>query len=400
MKISVIIPMYNAVGSIERCLKSVVDQSFCDLEIIVVDDGSTDGSGQKAREIAVGDSRISVISQENKGLIGARKTGIQAASGDYVLFVDSDDHIDPDMIEDMVAHSENGDVDVILEGARFWMGDRQNKALNYAAEGMYSGRELEELKKTLLCAEDYCTMQVLPFLWNKMFKRDLIKPHVLEADEKITIGEDVAIGFPAILKAHKIYVSSKAHYNYIKGEGTMMSTKNEEKEFSNAIRLYGYLKTRFQQLGYGDDASLKGVRRLFINQLFTRAYESTNSIMRCTGLYPFIADVAEQLIIYGAGEFGKEVFARAFRISTVKYWIDRNAEAISDAGHDISKLDDCEITDKDEILVAVLNRKTAGKIAQSLIEKGAAADRIHVFELTDSQEQELIQYGEDHYLRN
>ncbi len=400
MKISVIIPMFNAGGSIERCLKSVMSQSFHDLEIIVVDDGSTDGSGQIACGLAADDARVTVISQENRGLIGARKTGIWAASGDYVLFVDSDDYIDADMIEDMVAHSGNGEVDVILEGAKFWIGDEQSMALNYAVEGTYSGQELEDLKRTILCAEDYCTMQILPFLWNKMFRRDLIKEHVLEADEKITIGEDVAIGFPAILKANKIYVSGAAHYNYIKSEGTMMSTKNEVKELENAVRLYGYLKMKFEQLGYADDACLKGVRRLFINQLFTRAYESTNSIAGCDGLYPFVDDVPGQLIIYGAGEFGKEVFERASRISTVKYWIDRNAKALSGTGYTIKKLEDCEITEDDEIVVAVLNRKTAYKIAEALVNKGVASDRIHVFELSDTQEQELIKYGEDHYIRN
>lgn len=400
MKISVIIPMFNAEGSIERCLKSVMTQSYQDLEIIVIDDGSNDGSGRTALEAAADDCRVRIIRQENRGLIGARKTGIQAASGEYVLYVDSDDYIDADMINDMVSCSENGCVDVILEGARFWMGDRQSRVLNYAAEGMYSGSELDTLKRTLLCAEDYCTMQLLPFLWNKMFRRDLIKAHVLEADEKITIGEDVAIGFPAILEARKIYVSEAVHYNYIKGEGTMMSTRNEAKELENAVRLYGYLKARFEKLGYGDNICLKGVRRLFINQLFTRAYESTNRIVGSDGLYPFIDDVSEQIIVYGAGEFGKEVFGRASKASKVKYWIDQNAEALSGLGISVNKLDECEITKEDVIVVAVLNRKIAGRIAESLIQKGAAGSRIHFFELSDAQEQELIQYGEDYYIRN
>lgn len=111
-KISVIIPVYNVEEYLERCVDSVLAQTFTDIEVILVDDGSTDNSGKICDEYAEKDPRISVIHKENGGLSDARNSGIEAANGKYIGFVDSDDYIDTDMYEFLygIAQKENADV--------------------------------------------------------------------------------------------------------------------------------------------------------------------------------------------------------------------------------------------------------------------------------------------------
>ena len=99
MKISVVVPVYNTVRYLKKCIDSIVKQSFIDFQIILVDDGSTDGSERICDEYAKADSRIKVIHQTNSGVVRARKTGLKAADGDYIYYVDSDDWIDENIIK-------------------------------------------------------------------------------------------------------------------------------------------------------------------------------------------------------------------------------------------------------------------------------------------------------------
>ena len=111
-KISVVVPVYNVEAYLERCLDSLINQTLSDIEIICVNDGSTDSSPEKLEEFAKKDSRIKIINQENGGLSAARNTGIEAATGEYIGFVDSDDYVDLDFYEKLynAATSHNADI--------------------------------------------------------------------------------------------------------------------------------------------------------------------------------------------------------------------------------------------------------------------------------------------------
>ena len=133
MLVSVIIPVYNVEKYIEKCVTSVLEQTFDDFEIIVVIDGSTDGSEAKARKLQEENpGKIIIINQENKGLGGARNTGIINARGEYLLFVDSDDYIEKELLADAtkIIESENSDIvffdfNYVDENGAFWSAERQ-----------------------------------------------------------------------------------------------------------------------------------------------------------------------------------------------------------------------------------------------------------------------------------
>ena len=132
MRLSVIIPVYNVKPYLERCVQSVLRQTFKDMEIILVDDGSTDGSGELADELATLDFRIRIIHQENHGLSVARNMGLQAASGEYVVFLDSDDEwLSPNGIDMMLRESEPGCDLIVFKRVDFWKQGRRVDSTDY-----------------------------------------------------------------------------------------------------------------------------------------------------------------------------------------------------------------------------------------------------------------------------
>ena len=113
-KISVIVPVYKAEKFLSNCIKSILNQTYHDLEVILVDDGSPDSSGQICEEYAKKDNRIKVIHQKNAGVAAARNVGLDLATGDYITFVDSDDYIRPQMYEKMLKCAQNNHCDLVM----------------------------------------------------------------------------------------------------------------------------------------------------------------------------------------------------------------------------------------------------------------------------------------------
>jgi glycosyltransferase involved in cell wall biosynthesis len=167
-KISVIIPVYNAEKYIRQCLDSVIKQTFANLEIICVNDGSQDNSDKILAEYAAADSRIKILTQDNQGLSAARNAGIKIAGGDYIGFVDSDDYVDLDFYEKLLAVAEKNNADIVM-GATRRFGDNFATRIYPPYKNMVSNKLSEKLA----------------FLrgggvWDKIYKASIIKEHRID----------------------------------------------------------------------------------------------------------------------------------------------------------------------------------------------------------------------------
>lgn len=177
--ISIIIPVYNAEKYINRCIKSIVNQSYQELEIIVVNDGSTDNSLSICETLAMQDNRIKVISQENGGVSKARNTGLRLVKGEYVMFLDSDDYMLPDMCKTMLDVLHSKQADCVICGIQepeggLWCPQRN---IDYST--------LEDFKRDFVY---HLNTELLSPCWNKIFKRQLI---INLFNEEISFGEDL-----------------------------------------------------------------------------------------------------------------------------------------------------------------------------------------------------------------
>lgn len=204
-KISVIVPVYKTEGLLDRCVESIVGQTYKNLEIILVDDGSPDNCPAMCDEWAEKDSRIRVIHKENGGVSSARNAALDIATGDYIGFVDSDDWIEPEMYSSLIQKiSESG----------------KNIALcsYYAVE--ISGERYEcrcVVDKEVLDKDDYFRFIVLGgdggYIWNRLYDADILKE--VRFDEDILYSEDLLFNFKTAQKSNGAAILDKIEYNYV-----------------------------------------------------------------------------------------------------------------------------------------------------------------------------------------
>ena len=171
--ISVIVPVYNIRKYLPRCIESILAQTLSELEVLLVNDGSTDGCYEICESYRRQDSRIKVIHKVNGGLVSARKAGMKAASGDYIAFVDGDDWIEPDMYERMYQKLMEQDVDIVMCGRYEDVGDISKRVYHGIPEGRYGKEEmLRAVYHQMISKGDFFEYGILPVIWDKLFRRD------------------------------------------------------------------------------------------------------------------------------------------------------------------------------------------------------------------------------------
>ena len=217
-QISVIVPVYNVEQYLKRCVDSILAQTAEGLEIILVDDGSTDGSGALCDAYAAQYGQIRVHHKKNGGLTSAWKAGLALASGKYTGFVDSDDWIDPDMYERMLALAEREQADMTVCGLVFDFEDpripKREEISNFRRE-VYSRREVENLFPTLINDGYFFGRTLQPARVTKLFRTELLRENVKYCDERVALGEDLQITFPVFLDTQKLCVLQNFYpYHY------------------------------------------------------------------------------------------------------------------------------------------------------------------------------------------
>lgn len=218
-KISVIVPVYNVEKFLEKCLNSIVDQTFKDLEIICVNDGSPDNSIEILNRFAEKDSRIKIISQENAGLSAARNTGMQAANGDYISFVDSDDWLDLNFYEKLYEAAEKYDADIVAAGIKRVRSYKWKYHLKIDKEEVTDDLN----RKFLLCdVPNKC------YVWNKIYKLDKLKEAGLDF-EKGVCYEDRCFTANVLIRLNKIVVVPGTYYNYWTNSNSIVKTRSPKK---------------------------------------------------------------------------------------------------------------------------------------------------------------------------
>ena len=210
-KLSVIVPVYNVEKYLERCVNSIINQNYENMEIILVDDGSKDSSGKLCDVLAKRDNRIKVIHQKNGGLSAARNTGLNNAVGDYIDFLDSDDELLPNLFNDLIPLMEEYELDMISYGL-------QKVNPNKIKKGKHTGKFIVWDGKTALIDE---IMHDGACVTNKIYTKKAI------GNIKFPVGrlfEDTAVSFKFIANCSKVGIIDKAYYNYYYNPNSISNT--------------------------------------------------------------------------------------------------------------------------------------------------------------------------------
>lgn len=268
LKISIIIPIYNAYGYLRKCLDSVCRQSYTNLEIICVDDGSTDGTGDILDEFAKNDKRIIALHQENHGESNARNTALKMASGEYIGFVDCDDWIDFDMYETMIQKAAEYDLDIV---ATSWYREDDWNCQMIQNE-MTVKKDIinrDELLKYIYMRDSY---RGFAYMWNKIYKRNILtdrEGNLIKFDETLRIGGDVLFLAQAAIRANRTMYMEQSFYHYIQRKDSGCHMLDLEK-MQDWLRAYDMTLQLLMQENV-ENATLDYVKRFM-------AYHSCNAV--------------------------------------------------------------------------------------------------------------------------
>lgn len=226
--VSVIVSVYNLKRYIERCVESLRKQTFSNLEILLVDDGSTDGSAEICDKYAKQDTRIKVIHQPNKGVSAARNCGLDNAKGDYVMFVDGDDYVEPEYVKRLYEEMITADTDMVL--CNYYYRDDEGEVINrenytYVAEM----RPFQNIQ-ALYLFEDQQYGTFFDVLWNRIFRKSLFDG--IRFPEGISLVEDISVLSELYYRAKRVSVIGDKLYNYIYRQNSLSNgTFDKEEEY-------------------------------------------------------------------------------------------------------------------------------------------------------------------------
>lgn len=233
---SLIVSIYKVEKYLSKCIESILAQTYKDFELILVDDGSPDDCPLICDEFALKDGRVKVIHKANGGLISTRKAGLEAAKGDYICFVDGDDFLSVDMLEHYNKILKEQKVDLICCGyTAYFEGVKTETVKQKIISGFYNKKAIEEnFYHKMLSCKPFFSFYIFPTVWSKCFNKNLAKIVYEEIPNKISLGEDVAATYPAILKAETIYISNYCGYMYRQNLNSM--THSYDKDLYSKIK--------------------------------------------------------------------------------------------------------------------------------------------------------------------
>ncbi len=208
-KVSFIVPAYNAEKTIEKCIASIQLQSYSNIEIIIIDDGSNDLTYKICEKIMRNDKRVKVVKTENRGVSSARNLGIKICTGKYICFIDSDDYYDNRFLSENINNFKNESIDLVVFGYTMINNGGSNRKLLGEESRIYN---IEEYIKYY---SNTCYIMHFNVLWNKIYSKEIIIENNIFFDENINLGEDAFFNYRYYSYTNKVYVNYGSYYNYI-----------------------------------------------------------------------------------------------------------------------------------------------------------------------------------------
>lgn len=371
--ISVIVPIYGIERYVGLCIESIINQSYSNLEIILVDDGGNDRCPEICDLYKSKDSRIKVIHKKNGGLVSARKEGVRQSNGEYISYVDGDDWIEKGFIENLYNETVKTDSDIVCAGYTRDLFSQSMSFYDALPAGVYEGDKIEFLWKNMISYGSFYRPGITTYVWNKLFKRNIIIPAQMSVDDRITIGEDGAVTYPALLNSSRIVLLENKEYHYRQREDSMLKQSASFAEEAKRLKyLYDYLKDWSRDKNYEVDEQ-------------TTDYILSTAIMRFGGdhpkdAYPVFDDCyyGKKVVVYSAGTFGQQLMNR-FRETNpcnVIAWIDDDYWEYRRCCLNVDPVESVKDRDFDYIIIAKVDPNDVRMIKERLFQRGISSEKI------------------------
>ncbi|MFK9089947.1 glycosyltransferase family 2 protein [Bacillus salipaludis] len=258
-KVSVVVIAYNIEHYIKKCLESIMNQTFEDLEVVVVNDGSTDQTLMEIEKVATLDSRIRVIDKENGGAMEARYSGFKSSKGNYILFVDGDDWIHKETVERLHKNAMEENCDIVLYNYYLVYKDNLKPSKSYTDQ---LHKIDDNLKCSLLC-------YITPSLWAKFIKRSFLIDNKIDFPNNLSYAEDLAMVINLFICKPKISILDKNLYYYLQREDSI--TKSLDNRVFDIPRAVNYIRSNLIKEGlyqkYKEEFDYLAYTHIFYNKI-------------------------------------------------------------------------------------------------------------------------------------
>lgn len=381
--VSVIVPAYNIREYIDKCVSSIVGQTLRPMEIILVDDGSADGTGDLCDAWARRDPRIRALHQENGGVVSARNAGLATARGEFTLCVDGDDWIEPAMAEDLLRIARSQDADIVTSG--FFSGGSEKPELDTLPEGLYAESDEPERREFFFSrfilngfAERW---GVLPGVCFKLIRTDLLRAVHSGLDRRILIGEDAAVTYGCCMKARRIAVTSRAYYHYIVRGSSATHTRSKTYLAGQEL-LHGFLSEQAQGNPYyriiKRQVDLYATRQILMGLSVYMGIDPENTLP-----YLYFRDEripkGARIVLYGAGAVGQAYYRqiKAEGLYEIAAWVDGDFRRYQEKGLPVGPAGSIGGLHYDYIVAAVKRASMAEEIRRQLAQgSGVGPERV------------------------
>lgn len=356
---------------IEDCVKSLINQTYRNMEIIIVDDGSSDNTPQICDEIKRTNNKIKIIHKKNEGVIRARFDGAINARGKYVTFVDGDDWVDINAYKVLMEYNKIKQFDMVSFGAiRYWNKNNYYNSYDLFEEGIYNKEKLKTVYSSMLWNKDGQTFGMDPSICMKIFAKDKIIKYIDKVKElNVLYAQDVIILYPAMFEFNNICITHHAfYYHRQRMAGTKPQYLQDEKFFSKLLKVYDYLLPYFNK-----SAELMEQLDLFyIYSTHLKCVDNNQIVISDKWIFPF--DKVKQdstVAIFGYGKVGRIYIQQ---LKKIKYC---NLCGVIDNAYDKYNNQECKIYPVeylnnmkfDIIVIAIDNKFRAEQVRSMLIEK-------------------------------
>lgn len=381
--LSVIVPVYNTEKYLPRCLDSICGQTLRDMEILCVDDGSTDTSLAILQSYAGRDPRIHIIRKENGGLVSARKAGIKAAKGRYIGYVDSDDWIEPDMYERLCGYADENQADMVSSGY-LYEGNYITTHYDDVPEGLYGPEEMDDLRERSIYNIETKEVGIRGSLCCKIFLAEKFRQVQLGIPEEISMSEDKLCILSYLLCCERVVVKKEAFYHYMLHQESMVHTPDPG-YLLKVNGIYQYLLKLFSHPLF--TGSMRMQAELYITELLYKGVNSRLGFENPNLLWvdPYwLREIpyGAKVVLYGGGELGQ---AYRRQLGGRK---DLSFVGCMDFGWEKSRGGPMEgaapgsfiQTEYDVVVITIKNPSKANEVKGQLMEEGIPGYKIRWFE--------------------
>lgn len=376
--ISIIVPIYNVGNYLKECIDSILEQTYENIEVILVDDGSTDDSSFLCDLYSEKDNRVIVIHKENGGLDSARKAGVKSATGDYIGYVDGDDWVEPDMYEKMVHVIEKSQekINCVVCGIVENYEDRERYRRPYLEEGIYNKRKFsEKLRDKILYTGEFFRSSVSTSLSDKIFSSEIIKKYQLRDGLNTTLSDDSFVSIPALIDGGNLAVIQDCLYHYRIRHDSLKHSLKETNFRGTITEFLPVWEETFKMAAKDYDYS----QHIKIYLLYTLAMKEPQYFdynqETLLNLYGGV-ECGSKVVVYGAGQTGIVLmkYLKSLELIRVVGWVDRDYDKLDN--NELQSPEELKNMEYDYLLVAIIRRDAFESAKKDLIAYGIQDEKI------------------------